>query len=185
MDKIAQRLKKLESRAAAKGDRELAPKRFLSGQTRKPGTRPARKKNPLNGESMVVTGNIETDDATEAAIVLAELKKADEDAARARAAKKAQRFGIEDSIRKEITSGYYVCLVFVTADQAQEFVDKAGWRPHLDDSGSYVDGLAVAKQLGVVVTPESVPFRERRPDRRLVEEVGIIPDAPSRSKENA
>lgn len=72
-------------------------------------------------------------------------------------------------------AGYYVCVCFVTEEQRDEFVEKAGWSPFADNSEIFYDGLALAGALGVELTPEFVPFRERGPDKKLVAQVGIIP----------
>lgn len=118
-----------------------------------PGTTDRR--NPLN--LLPVTGNIETDDAAESAAVLDTLRRTD------------------DVVRKTIGNGYWLTLVFVSEDQRNEFVRKAGWGRHADEDDTYYDGVGIAAHLGVELTPESLAFRGERADASLVNKVGIIP----------
>lgn len=113
------------------------------------------RRNPLN--VLPVTGNIETDDAAETGAVVDALKAG------------------EAQIEKVMGNGYWKALVFASENQAREFFTALGWNAFTDDTGTYYDGIGIAEKMGVALTPESIPFRGERPDRRLIDEVGIIP----------
>ena len=70
---------------------------------------------------------------------------------------------------------YWCCLVFVTADQREQFTKNAGWNMYQDQTGMYYDGLAIAESLGVELEDTPVKFRTDDPDLRLVKECGVIP----------
>lgn len=113
------------------------------------------RRNPVN--DLAVTGDVEKDDAAESATVMGVLKESDE------------------IVRKTIGNGYWLCLVFVSEDQRNEFVRKMGWGSFSDDD-TYFDGLAVAEKLGVALAPESLPFRGQKPDASIIRQVGVIGD---------
>jgi hypothetical protein len=113
------------------------------------------RRNPLN--LLPVTGDIETDDKAEAAAVLDTLRQTDE------------------VVRKVTGNGYWLTLVFVSEDQRNEFVRKAGWGQFADADDTYYDGLGIAAHLSVKLIPEKLPFRGEQADATLVREVGIMP----------
>lgn len=102
---------------------------------------------------MEPTGNTEVDDKHEAVNALAALKKSKDN------------WG---------DAGYFVQLVFPTAGQRDEFVEKSGWSEHMDSTLTYFDGMAIAEEMGHEVHKPSVRFPAPKADRGLVDEVGII-----------
>src|SRR5262249_36577213 len=56
-----------------------------------------------------------------------------------------------------------------------EFVRKTGWGQFADEEDTYYDGIAVAKALGVALTPERVRFRGQRRDETLSGKWGSFP----------
>lgn len=124
-----------------------------------------KRKNPLL--ALKKSDDIEKNDAEETAVVLKELKEAS-------TFEKAVKNAGNDN-RKIQQNGFWLCLVFVTEDQRNEFVRNANWKQFADISDSYYDGVAIAEHLGVELTPENIPFRDRGPDRKITEQTGIIP----------
>ena len=53
---------------------------------------------------------------------------------------------------------YWVCVCFQSREQKEEFLAKAGW---LDLGEKYLDGLEVARRLGVAVLP--IPLDTKTP----------------------
>jgi hypothetical protein len=104
--------------------------------------------------------DVEKEDAEEASGVLKQLKQT--------------RQAILDSNQM----GFWWPLVFVTQKQADEFVRRARWGKAVVQGqfGVYIDGNQLAKILGIDLTPASIRFRDDEQDRRLIEEVGIIPE---------
>jgi hypothetical protein len=113
-------------------------------------------------EDLPTTGNHEKDEKAEAAFVLSALDQS------------------EAQVEKVIDPHYYLRLIFVTADQAKEFLKKTGWdRVQVGDVPQRcVDGLAVARMLGVELTPEAIPFRGQRTEKRIGQ-TGIVPGYPA------
>jgi hypothetical protein len=103
------------------------------------------------------TGNIEADDAAETRLARNAFKR------------------VDDMHRKIVDADYCLHLVFVTADQRDAFVRALGIAGCSPDD-TYFDGLKVAEKLGVEIAPDPIPFRKRTPDRRLINEVGLIPE---------
>jgi hypothetical protein len=84
------------------------------------------------------TGSAEVDSAAECSAVLTGFK------ARAKA---------ESARRQKATdSEYWFCMCFQSRAQVEEFLRKTKWAP---EASKYVDGLTVAKKLGVEITPET------------------------------
>ena len=107
------------------------------------------------------TGDTEADDRLEAAAVLSVARRVDRD------------------VERNTNPDYSLTLVFVSAEQAQLFAKKMGWTRHaLDYRPVFLDGLAVARELGVELpeTPASLLTRGRDPG--LWRETGIVPDYP-------
>jgi len=52
-------------------------------------------------------------------------------------------------------SEYWCCLVFQTREQKEQFLHAMKWMVHGD---KYIDGVKVAKQLDVSLTPAEVPY---------------------------
>jgi hypothetical protein len=134
-----------------------SPKRILAAGRRVIGAQPEPvPESPLG--QIEVTGNIETDDAAEIAVVSSYIAEA----------RKAQA-----AVKEAMSTQYSVTLVFPSTIQANEFLAKAGWNEFTDSSGAFFDGLAVAEKLGIETTAITIPFRKQVTDRRIAEEVGI------------
>lgn len=115
-------------------------------------------RNPL--DELPRTGNIETDDAAETSTVFSRIK------------------GKQREIGQVVDNGYWFALVFVSADQREEFLSKTGWRDFPHAHNMYWDGLAVAEEMGIELKPESLPFRERTVAKKIVERCGLIEQPP-------
>lgn len=111
-------------------------------------------RNPL--DEMEVTGNTETDDANETETVISRIEQKGRE------------------VEEVMGNGYWLALVFVSPSQREEFLDKSGWRNMEHACNLYWDGLAVAKSMGIELTPKPLPFRERRADAKLVDACGLI-----------
>lgn len=70
------------------------------------------------------------------------------------AAKKERR----DMYRTLTDNNFYLVVCFQSVDQRAEFVEKSGWQA----SGAFVNGLEVARRLGVDVAPVALPRKENR-----------------------
>ena len=72
----------------------------------------------------------------------------------------------------EIAAGgdvdYYCCLVFVTEAQKRQFLSQAGWEQFADEAQQYVNGVALAKHLGVKLDHVRL-VTSSNPDKKLVE----------------
>ena len=75
-----------------------------------------------------------------------------------------------------VNPNFYICMVFQSATQREEFLNQAGW-PH--DESVYVDGNAVARKMGVELTPAKVKFNTGEREKSMVQ-IGIIPPAKRR-----
>jgi len=133
----------------------LATKVSASIRSRKIGSKSKKVASPL--EAMPISGNIEVDDHTEATVVLSHLRQA------------------KSQIQEALGMGYFLPIVFVSTMQADEFLRQIGWHAYLDESGTYLDGVEIAKALGVRIPSVQVKFRGQRSDKRLIDEVGLIP----------
>jgi hypothetical protein len=71
---------------------------------------------------------------------------------------KAERQKKRDAYRVTVDPEYWVCLCFQSREQKEEFLARAGW---LDLGEKYLDGLEVAKRLGVAVLP--IPLEAKAP----------------------
>lgn len=110
-------------------------------------------------DGLPYSGDIEADDALEA-------EKINETLTSALATSKS---GIADNMRM----GYYFHLVFMNETQADEFLAKAGAKVEMLDHVC-IDGIALARQMGIELTPASMRFHGEKVERRLVDEVGVI-----------
>lgn len=107
--------------------------------------------------SVPVTGKTDDDDKAESGHVLNLLEKVD----------KAEH--------DESSQGYSFSVVFASEDQCNEFLRRSGWGKFCHDKlNAYLDGIALAGELGVTITPVSVRIPGQKVDRRLVDEVGTI-----------
>jgi len=84
--------------------------------------------------------------------------------------------GFRDRARREqqrywdaVDSEYWCCVCFQTRAQKEEFLQKAGWAALGD---KYLDGLQVARALGIAITAPSPPKPRLRLDPKLVALVG-------------
>jgi hypothetical protein len=77
-----------------------------------------------------------------------------------------------DDYRAMVSGDFYFVVCFQSGDQKYEFLDKAGMT-HLGDL--YIDGLKLAKLLGVDVAPIPLPTREPKRMPRLLRDIQIIP----------
>lgn len=71
---------------------------------------------------------------------------------------KAERQKKRDAWRVTVDPEYWVCVCFQSREQKEEFLTKAGW---LDLGEKYLDGVEVAKRLGVTVLP--IPLDAKAP----------------------
>lgn len=71
---------------------------------------------------------------------------------------KAERQKKRDAWRVTVDPEYWVCVCFQSREQKEGFLTKAGW---LDLGEKYLDGLEVAKRLGVEVLP--IPLSTKTP----------------------
>lgn len=138
----------LGAKEAAKNRIETAKKDAIERKNTKPVP------NPLKG--IQVTGNTETDDAAEAAVVLGALGRS------------------RQTLAANQEQGYWRCLVFQSDEQAKLFMQNSGWAKHLDSSGVYIDGLAVAKELGITMPPDHRVDSYHGGDKRIINEVKIL-----------
>ena len=60
-----------------------------------------------------------------------------------------------DAARKRDDPNCYLVLVFQHVDQRNEFAEKAGWNTKY---APFIDGLDVAKRLGIDIKAELVPL---------------------------
>lgn len=77
-----------------------------------------------------------------------------------------------DAYRTMIDQDFYFIVCFQSSDQKYDFLSKAG----LDGLGDlYIDGLKVAKRLGVDIPP--IPLQTKEPKRmpRLLRDIQTIP----------
>ena len=70
------------------------------------------------------------------------------------ASKRARR----DAYRTLTDNNFYLVVCFQSADQRDEFVQKARWKAN----GAFVDGLKVAQALGVDIQPVPLPVKRNR-----------------------
>lgn len=110
--------------------------------------------------ALPVTGNADIDDAVESSFIVNHLEQA------------------QSNVEKVMGAGYCIRLIFVTADQAAEFLRHVQWPAIGNPDHKCIDGLAVAEHLGVPLTPEQIPFRGRRTEKRIAG-TGVIPDYPA------
>jgi hypothetical protein len=139
-------------------DAGLPPKKKARPKAIAPAVLPLPARNPLDeqvrkGET---NGDIEHDDKVEAEAVVNLLTEVGRQAERV------------------MGNGYWTALVFPDEATCQKFMRLAGWDEHSEGLGAYVDGLAVAKLMGVELGPiEPIRFKSRRSDKRLVKDVGV------------
>jgi hypothetical protein len=139
-------------------DAGLPPKKKARSKAIAPAVLPLPARNPLDeqvrkGET---NGDIEHDDKVEAKAVKNMLRQFDHAAERI------------------MGNGYWTCLVFPDEESCQRFLHLTGWDEHSEGLGAYIDGLAVAKLMGLEMGPiEPIRFKSRRSDRRLIKEVGV------------
>ena len=75
----------------------------------------------------------------------------------------AQRADAEkERVRKATDSEYWVCLVFQTREQAEEFLRQTKWS---DPDEKYVDGRRAAKHLGIDLPNDGPPFGRPKIDQ--------------------
>jgi hypothetical protein len=113
-------------------------------------------RNPLDEQVRKgeLNGDIEHDDAKEAGAALNLLKTSTAD------------------VTRVMGNGYWGALVFPDEATYQAFLRLTGWDEYTEE-GAYIDGLAVAKKLGIELPPiEPMRFKSRRVDARLEREVG-------------
>lgn len=112
--------------------------------------------NPLDEQARKgeLNGDIEHDDKMESGAVLNLLKKVDEEANRV------------------MGNGYWGAIVFPDEATYQAFLIATGWDEYTEE-GAYIDGLAVAKKLGIQLAVPPIRFKSRRVDKRLLVEVGV------------
>jgi hypothetical protein len=66
-----------------------------------------------------------------------------------RAAQESARF--DDAT----ATSFYLCVVFQSDEQAATFVESAGWSKAQDDEDPcYIDGVAIAHQMGIPLPPD-------------------------------
>lgn len=69
--------------------------------------------------------------------------------------------------QKQITdSGYYFCVCFQTGEQCRQFLDAVGWEGKDEAGARFLNGLALARRLGVKLEktterPKRMPTRPR------------------------
>jgi hypothetical protein len=136
------------AKEAAKSKIEMAKKEAIVRKNSKPIA------NPLS--EIEVTGDTEIDDAAEATEVLGALGRA------------------RQTLSANQEQGYWRCLVFQSNEQAEIFMRNSGWAKHLDSSGVYIDGLAVSKELGIVMPPDHRVDSYHGGDKRIINEVEIL-----------
>lgn len=73
----------------------------------------------------------------------------------------------------------YITLVFPDQDTSIEFIEKAGWSEFSPDL-IFVDGIEVAKKLGIKLTKRVTKFKTSRSNDKLADEVGTF--QPKRAK---
>lgn len=149
MSKIEEARKNaLAAKEAAKSKIEAAKKGAVERKNTKP------MPNPL--KALKVTGNTEIDDEAEATAVLGALGRA------------------RQTLSANQEQGYWRCLVFQSDEQAKLFMQNSGWAKHLDSSGVYIDGMAVAKELGINMPPDHRVDSYHGSDKRILNEVKIL-----------
>ena len=91
--------------------------------------------------------------------------------------------GVESLLKKnrgvlaELTQfGYFVPIVFASQVQADAFLAAADWSGCVghDAHGFYLDGVALAAKLGVVLPGPLASYRPKRMDHGLIAAIGII-----------
>lgn len=100
-------------------------------------------------DPMIPTGDIEVDDREELQIVKNTLALAEQ--------KMAQTVGM----------GYSATLVFSCEAQLESFMKAAGWGEFRDESGAFIDGIGLAKHLGIAIQKDRVRVLGRRKDKSL------------------
>ena len=72
--------------------------------------------------------------------------------------------------------GYFVPIVFASQVQADAFLAAADWSRCIghDAHGFYLDGVALAAKLGIVLPVPLASYRPKRMDQRLIDAVGLI-----------
>lgn len=101
-------------------------------------------------EDAAISGDIEKDDASDVRSLGNILRDAD------------------NALRKINDKAYAVTVVFTTADQCRAFMKAAGWDAISDDSRAFVDGIALAEQMGVEIPKESIRLLGKRSEKDLI-----------------
>jgi hypothetical protein len=123
--------------------------------------------NPL--ESLEITGNIQTDDNNEWDTIEQHLKQADTNHETMTGRDKAKQ-----GLQRSQKMGYVIPLIFVTQEQADEFLKLTGWDKHADPTNAYFDGIAIAQSLGHKLKPTPINFHNGKPATRLIRELGTL-----------
>lgn len=79
---------------------------------------------------------------------------------------KADRFQkTQQAIQSGVDCEYFTSLVFTSAAQCQAFLKHMGWEKYTDGTLSYINGVALAQDLGIPLPPgylAGVPKHERK-----------------------
>lgn len=118
----------------------------------------------LLDSQMEPTGDIEVDDASEAKIINSTLASS------------------KSEVMDNMGMGYYYHVMFANEEQAREFLEQALELDRVEMIDEIcIDGIQLAAELGIELTPAVMRFPGERQERRLVEEVGVI-DPPQPEK---
>jgi hypothetical protein len=79
---------------------------------------------------------------------------------------------LTDKKRQELAtdSEYWFCVCFLTREQCEEFLEKAG----LSIKDKYIDGRVMAKALGMTINSPDPEFSKAKIDRTWIEEFESI-----------
>lgn len=90
---------------------------------------------------------------------------------------KAEKAARREQYRVLTDPNFYLVVCFQSAVQRDEFMEKAGWT---DLGFPYVDGLRLARQLGVDVQPVPMPRKQVRAAPRSLRETESIGRKPGK-----
>jgi hypothetical protein len=98
------------------------------------------------------------------------------------AAFKRQREKEKTDFLDAVDGDYWVLVCFCTRAQREAFLTATGWKEEHFIEGAYVDGVGLAKDMKIELPGASLRWYGTKSDRRLVEEVGIIPTQPAKRR---
>ena len=144
------------------------------------------KENPLDNAEY--TGDTEKDDKTEIGVIKDTLEEADKEAQKTES-KKLKEY--KDAVKQQKSQtarlngqGFYSILIFEDEESCYKFLEHIGYPTDEEGAviqhqepgsrGAFINGTAVAKMLGVDLEVSPLKFKQGKPDKRLIEELGVF-----------